>query len=269
MYKTQKILFVLAFIVAFAPDSDALWNMERYELPDSVKAINNTSDLGAYLTSPNEFQKILGIIRLGEIGTSQDFPVLLDLYNNETHRWGGVEGLPPGIKHFSIKAISQIGGPNAESIILAIAEDYGYGKSKDSTDTFIAICDELGKLESSKAKSFLDKVYNDHNYGRVKRMIALKNSYLIDLKTETFSNSTDSVDFLIDKIENGFSQDIRELENYIITKAVKRTLIEIYSNTISEAIRIRTDEIVANDNLKAFMESFLRINDIQLENQSD
>jgi hypothetical protein len=234
---------------------DAQRDPDRYRLPDSVKAINSLPDLQPFLTSRNGDYRNWGVIRYGQIGSPSDIQVLLDMYNNEPFRQQEeIHGPGPGVKYFSLLAIGEIGGVEAEKILLRFADEYGYVVTMDSIYSFSAICQALGDIGSSAAAAKLEKISEDTSITYLVRQQALSSYYLCRLKGSEFSDAADSVDFLVSEMKSNFSNEIDDLENFIITKAANLTLVRINCPEVLSVLASTTAAITDNPELKLILE---------------
>lgn len=197
-YLNLKRLCVMALIlVSFYSLSYA--NYYRYIIPpDSVMAITRTADLNSCLNSESEIVKIWGIIRLGQIGHENDIDRLIRIYENEPDQLGFIP--PPRVKYYSLVAIGETGGQEAEHAIMKIAENSDGWFEAGYFNIAAGICDALGKISSPTAIKTLESICTGQvNYGD--RVYAQKNLYEIELRKSGCKTFGDSLNFLVDLME--------------------------------------------------------------------
>jgi len=271
--RAKRVLIIIIAVMFSVAKPEAYINHRYHHLPDSVQTINNKKELEVFLNSTDEvygeIHKIWGIKRLGQIGNEDDIPKLLKLYNDTPMREShSVDGVCFGIKYFSLIAIGKIGGKSAEDELLKIGNEFGLAKSQDSSLVFSALCDALGEIGTFKARQKLEDVYSNENYGNLKRETALKNVYLIELGKDTYKNASDSVVFLFNKIDQNFSKNMLNLENFIITKAAQRAFLDICSQNIIDALQLKIARSQIEIDKNEFLESTLKTMNLWLESKN-
>lgn len=159
-----------------------------------------------------------------------------------------------GVKYFSLLAIGKIGGPDAERVLLQIADQYGKVKAADSVESFSAICQALGYIGTAPAADKLESISNDTTITQFVRRQALSSYYLYRLKSFEFASAADSVDFLVSEMQSNFSSGINDMEKFIVTKAADLALLRINSPTVRSSLESEITAIVDNPELKRMLE---------------
>jgi hypothetical protein len=256
--KKYLLLILTGLQVSNTASSQSAIDPRLFELPDSVMAINNPEDLAPYLNSADLAPRVWGMIRLGEIGTASDIPRLVEMYNNEPYRGKkGLHGPGPGVKFLAIEAIGDIGGEQAERVLLDLVDSFESTRNSDSLTTFSAICIALGRVGTPAAFTKLQKLYSNRDLKHSIRSLALAGTYTYTLKEAGYSSTADSVDFLFEIMRNNYSWGDPNKERRIITDAVMQALMEINSPAIRSVLESRIAGISDNGDLKTLLERTL------------
>ncbi len=200
----KKILLFVCFIttILYSLSSATPPNPKWIYMPDSIKAINNVAELESLLTSDHPVFKRWGVERLGQIGTSEDIPRLLEVYTNEPFEPFGIVDRFKDVKDEALMAIGKIGGQEAENALFSIFDqlDVYNIKLPDSLDIVRYLCIAFGKMSSSNAIERLDTIYHKTNLSRGIRQDALKSINLIELTQVKYSTAPDTVDYMLKKL---------------------------------------------------------------------
>lgn len=259
-----KILFIFIFSLSVSFGSI---NPVSF-LPDSVKAINNVNDLQPFFESDKFADKKNGIKRLGQIGTSADIPFLLELFNNTPYETENAIDRSRDIKDYTILAIGTIGGHEAESALLGIIDELDTGKIslKDSLDIIRYSCYAFADMSSSNALYWLNSIYTDTLLTYGYRVDALEAIYLINLSRPEYSSAKDTVEYLLNELSSNFSSKIQQIDDFIITKAIRFTLRDISSQDIFDELSSQSTKFVEEIELKKYIDSIK--SDVRAKNNS-
>ena len=252
MQKNKIIISVIMICILSTSHVSAVPNYGPIEIPDSIMAITSPQGLQPFLDSSSERDRAFGVLRLRQIGSAEDIPLLLEAYVKEPIKIGAIEGIR-GVKYYSLMAIGEIGGPAAESALIDMAvrlEPFG---NIDSLILADALCKALTKIGTIDAKSKLEDIYADTFFDWGAREYALTGLLLIELKNRNFESIGDSVAYLCEKISSHFAIDMKKYEDFIISNAAKKALIEISS----EKSLIALDDILSNINSNNELKRYL------------
>ena len=177
-----------------------------FKIPPEIQAITDVDSLRQLLTDPDYENKIGICMRLGELGTEAELPLLIDVFNSEPY-FLGIEAMP-NIKHFSLISIGQIGGPTAEKflrqIVTTMSPNIKAGTNSfthaDSLATIVAAIEGLGYIGTPWIGAFLDSIFEDVDNKRAVRSTAYTEALKIELKNNlSLAFSADTANYLIDK----------------------------------------------------------------------
>jgi hypothetical protein len=183
---------------------------------------------------------------MGQIGSSQNIPELMEIFENTPFDPGIiVYDRGKDIKDRVLLAIGEIGGPEAESALFGILDqlDIHNISASDSLDIIRYSCFAFAEMSSSNALNWLNGIYTDTLLRYGYRSNALEAIYLIELGKPEYSSAKDTVEYLLDKLSNHFSNKIQQLEDYIITNAVTFTLFNISSPAIYEEFSLQSENL--------------------------
>ncbi len=251
-----RLIIVVKMLILFSDASYARIVDNYFVPPDSIRDISTVAELEPLLHSDNTQIKLWGIIMLGKIGKEEDIIRLYEFYNSETPQLVyGTDGPVPLIKYFSLKSIGDIGGPQAESLVIDISERYNSVGTPESLQIFSCLCDVLGKIASTRTLAKLESYYNSEQLNWLARVYALTNIYTVNLKQERIKSANDSIDYLIQPLSTNFSEDCRNKEHFIITKAVEAVIVRINSLNIIDALTSKINDIPDSVVYKQYLES--------------
>ena len=189
-------------------------------------AITDPASIKPFLENKDDLLRMIGIIRLGQIGTDKDIQSLYDVYQHEPIRPGFSFDLWPGVKYYAIRSMGQIGGPKAESTLISIANSMTGTPQTDSLQILKSLCEALSDLGSAECKQILNNYYENKMFDDFARIYAYMGILSIDLKSDSISNISDSLDFLFSKLPESDSIEPLYIENFILAEAVEYTILD-------------------------------------------
>ena len=242
-----KRLTIQLFIILIFSFSISLAGLRPEEyMPDSIKAINNPADLQPYLENPDSPNRWWAVERMGQIGSSENIPQLMEIFENTPFDPVIITAdRGSDIKDRVILSIGEIGGPEAEAALFGILDklDIHNIRALDSLDIITYSCHAFAEMSSFNALNWLNSIYADTLLKFGYRIGALKAIYLIELTRPEYSSAKDTVEYLLDKIANNYSSSIKQLEDFIITEAAAYTLCEISSPAIYQELSLQSENL--------------------------
>lgn len=223
--RTYRIL-ILIVVALLGQDSKSQKVDFHNLLPDSIKSINSVTTLGPYINNQKTDLRIFGVIRLGQIGKSEDITILQTAYDNESIREGIIFDVTAGVKYYALESIGQIGGALAESVLISIGNQlWGSETCTDSELIITALCNALNRINTTKSLDFLIQLYENKEFPWFSRTEALINAYSIELKKSVYLSEKDSIDYLLSMapVSGPYGMDNRE--NCIIMTAIRTILL--------------------------------------------
>jgi hypothetical protein len=250
------------YLFSFATPPNPRWT----QMPDSIQSITNTAELEPFLSSESTMYRQWAVERLGEIGTDEDIPRLLDIFYNEPYDTFFALDRSKDVKDEALLAIGEIGGAEAESALFSLFDqlDIHNIRLPDSLDIIEYLCLALGRLSSANAIPYLQKIYQDTTLGWGLRSDALRGIYLQDLSNSQYATAADTVYFLLTRLENHFSADMQDYEAFIISEAIRSAFLEINSSSILNALQAKSIEYEDKPQLNDYLKNIERVMTIKL-----
>lgn len=243
------------------------YGLGRIILPEYMEAITSMQVLVDSLKSSSSSSRLYAVKRMTQLRNPEAIPFLVEAIGNEPPR-GGIDS-PQGLRYYSVIAIGQIGGPDAESYILGLAEALHKGDSipgippgLDYMYTVYGTHRGLAELGSAKCMEFLFRIYSDPNVGGQYRSSAYASYKRVVLKEARFATPKDSLYYIVDELRNAkvtanyVSPGIMS-DEFIRSNGLQELIVE-YGQDYPEILEKYSSTIPSDDNFLAELDTLIQ-----------
>ncbi len=203
-----KILIIITwilFLVGIAGSVDSAFR--NIHQPRYFESISSIEELGDSLTSQSTKTRLFAVKRMAQLKDPQAVPLLIKAMAAE-RPLGGIDS-KQGLRYYAVIAIGEIGGSQAESYLLNIAEAVHRGDSVpgipfglDYMNTSYGIYRGLARIGSDTCRSLLNQIYSNSEMHGSYRAGAYAGYQRVVLKDLRFATPRDSLYYLVDQLRN-------------------------------------------------------------------